>query len=56
MKLKLNYINKRNKLDKENHLIFVNSKIIRKFDKKIDLKIVLENDLFKEKKIFTKKF
>ena len=55
MKLKLNYINKRNKLDKENHLIFVNSKIIRKFDKKIDLKIVLENDLFKEKKIFTKK-
>ena len=56
MKLKLNYINKRNKLDKENHLIFVNSKIIRKFDKKIDLKIVLENDLFKEKKFLQKNF
>ena len=56
MKLKLNYINKRNKLDKENHLIFVNSKIIRKFDKKIDLKIVLEDDLFKEKKFLQKNF
>ena len=56
MKLKLNYINKRNKLDKGNHLIFINSKIIRKFDKKIDLKIVLENDLFKEKKFLQKNF
>ena len=49
MKLKLNFVSKNPKLAVKNELIFINNKNFK--HKTLDQKEIIDNELFKEKKI-----
>ena len=50
MKLKVNFVSKISKTNTINELVFVKNKNIRQNNLKSILKVVLENELFNEKK------